>query len=503
MQLLTGHVLVVLAVLTLTVGVGGQETGYPTVLSKPFDQNIKLNVFSEADGQQIADNFQLAADETIGEITWFGGYNLSDVATVDRPFKLRIFDDSGGAPATDPFFEDIVSVAGVDTGFDNQDGKNIFQYTAVIVPVVLNAGTEYWVSVLENDKNTVTPNWFWQASNSVAGENAGFRSNDGDSWSTFADPTRNEMAFFLSAADSIPDPSTNLDHYLSYKVKRTEFEKLEVTLTDQFESDVLFEVKKPKEIYNVADKNGEGIINPDTHLVGYEIKRAKTKPRQPKHVKQTNIEVVNQFGTIFVDTKKPDRLLVPSLKDLDIPIPDIDVTDEFPVGHFKCYKVKTKKRICQDDPSVKCKSDADCTEAGLTGSCNLGFPKGVLASVVDQFNQSKLYDVKKPTRLCTPVGKNGEGFATPDEENGPHLMCYRVKQVKGICAEGSAQNVGGACKREEDCGGTKKITNLCVLQPKHVKVLGIHVNNQFGPEQLDTIKEEELCVPSTKTLPES
>jgi len=28
----------------------------------------------------------------------------------------------------------------------------------------------------------------------------------------------------------------------------------------------------------------------------------------------------------------------------------------------------------------------------------------------------------------------------------------------------------------------------------------IHVNNQFGLEQLDTVKEEELCVPSLKTV---
>lgn len=37
-------------------------------------------------------------------------------------------------------------------------------------------------------------------------------------------------------------------------------------------------------------------------------------------------------------------------------------------------------------------------------------------------------------------------------------------------------------------------------QPKHVKLLGIHVNNQFGPEQLDTVKEEEFCVPSEKII---
>ncbi|MFQ5800088.1 MAG: hypothetical protein ACE5H0_15535, partial [Bacteroidota bacterium] len=394
-------------------------------------------VFSNADGQQIADNFQLATDETIVEIGWFGGYDSSDDdATVNRSFKLRIFNDSSGVPATIPFFENIVSVAGVDTGSDNQSGKDIFQYTAVIDPVALNAGTDYWFSVIEND--LTTGNWFWQASDSVAGENAGFRSNDGVAWLTFADPTRNEMAFFLSAADSIPDPSTDLDHYLSYKVKRTEFEKLEVTLTDQFESDVLFEVKKPKEIYNPADKNGEGIIDPDTHLVGYKIKRAKTEPRQPKHVKQTNIEVVNQFGTIFVDTKKPDRLLVPSLKDLDTPIPDIDAPAVFTIDHFKCYKVKVSE-----------------------GS---EFPEGIQVNVVDQFNQPKLFDVEKPKRLCNPVDKNGEGIINPDA----HLMCYKVK-------------------RAED-------------EPKHEKVKGIHINNQFGPLQLDTKKEEEICVPSVKTV---
>ncbi len=31
------------------------------------------------------------------------------------------------------------------------------------------------------------------------------------------------------------------------------------------------------------------------------------------------------------------------------------------------------------------------------------------------------------------------------------------------------------------------------------KVIGIHVNNQFGPLQLDTKKVVELCVPATKT----
>lgn len=48
----------------------------------------------------------------------------------------------------------------------------------------------------------------------------------------------------------------------------------------------------------------------------------------------------------------------------------------------------------------------------------------------------------------------------------PHLMCYQAVKKAG--------------------------------QPKHKPVVGIFVNNQFGPEQLDTTTEEELCVPSSK-----
>ena len=36
---------------------------------------------------------------------------------------------------------------------------------------------------------------------------------------------------------------------------------------------------------------------------------------------------------------------------------------------------------------------------------------------------------------------------------------------------------------------------------RHERRTGIHTGNQFGEEQLDTIKEDELCVPSEKFLP--
>jgi hypothetical protein len=37
-------------------------------------------------------------------------------------------------------------------------------------------------------------------------------------------------------------------------------------------------------------------------------------------------------------------------------------------------------------------------------------------------------------------------------------------------------------------------------QPKHQSRVGLFLVNQFGAEQADTIKEEELCVPTNVEL---
>jgi hypothetical protein len=142
------------------------------------------------------------------------------------------------------------------------------------------------------------------------------------------------------------------------------------------------------------------------------------------------------------------------------------------VDHFKCYTVKPSK----DEP---------------------GLPKGIHVSVVDQFNQPTLYDVQKPSRLCTPVDKNGEGIKHPRN----HLMCYVVKPVGKTCTAEAPENARQSCKKEEECGGTTRETSFCQPQEKHEQVLGIYTNNQLGPALVDTSTQEELCVPSVKTEP--
>ncbi len=249
---------------------------------------------------------------------------------------------------------------------------------------------------------------------------------------TDGDPcTTGEVCTAGVCGGGTPTPAGCIDHYLCYKVKQTSgfLSNLPVNLTDQFET-AFANVGKAKDICPPANKNGEGIHDPVTHEEAYQIKQ------ETAHVPRTNLTVTDQFGTLHVNTVKPDRLLVPTNKGLGTPPPGPPAPGV--ADHYKCYKIKITP--------------------GTTG-----FAKGLQATVVDQF-QTRLYEILKPKLLCTPVDKNGEGIQHPLA----HLMCYQVKTAKG--------------------------------QQNTVPVVGqIYTQNQFGQGRLDTVREDVLCVPATKT----
>jgi hypothetical protein len=211
-----------------------------------------------------------------------------------------------------------------------------------------------------------------------------------------------------------------------------------MTLKDQFE-EVTAEVLKPVSFCTPVDKNTEGIVDQATHLEGYKIK-------QPKGARPGDLEIQNQFqpspnGVLVIDTGKPDQLLVPTAKSLtsEPPAPNPAAHE---VDHYKCYKVK-EDEASEFTPIADVLLKDQFIEAQLGG-------------------EPKLFDLKKPTRLCNPVEKNGGEIKHPVN----HLICYKAVRQRG--------------------------------QPAHESMVGLFVNNQFGPERLDTLTEEELCVPSVK-----
>jgi len=220
-----------------------------------------------------------------------------------------------------------------------------------------------------------------------------------------------------------------LDAFLCYKAKPTKggppFEPPTVQLEDELGTRSA-RVVKPRALCNPADRAGLGIADEESHLASFGI------VPDPKPPKAPGLRVENALGALTLDATKLDRLLVPAAKSLAGPVDPLESTQ---VGHFACYKAKVSK-----------------------GTPKL--PKGTQVSVADQFAEARTFDVKKPTRVCLAVDKNGEGIPRPDDA----LVCYKAKPAKG--------------------------------QPKHAKRAGVHVNHPFGPAQLDTVKEEELCLPS-------
>jgi hypothetical protein len=133
------------------------------------------------------------------------------------------------------------------------------------------------------------------------------------------------------------------------------------------------------------------------------------------------------------------------------------------LAHYTCYRIKDTRRRCEADTSVACKRDQDCTDQGVGGPC-LGFPRGVTATLVDQLEE-KVFDVRKPTGLCTPVDKNGEGIEDPLL----HLKRYQIAPAKAPA------------------------------QPRHVRRT-IHTEDQYGEHVLQTLREESLAVPTLASL---
>jgi hypothetical protein len=198
------------------------------------------------------------------------------------------------------------------------------------------------------------------------------------------------------------------------------------------------QVKKLKSVCTPVDKDGEGILDPEIHMARYQIKEsAKT---------EQTLVLRDQYGDHVMSTIKADSLLVPSSKSLtDVPV--LPTSDH---DHYKCYKAKDVKKACTDT-MAPCKTDGECPD----GTCDLGFPKGTMATLTDQLETDSVVEVKKPKLVCTPVDKNSEGIGDP----AYYLVGYQMKGKKNV--------------RE-----------------------GIRLNSQFGVEAMSTKGDEYLFLPA-------
>jgi hypothetical protein len=191
--------------------------------------------------------------------------------------------------------------------------------------------------------------------------------------------------------DECQCPFGDLDEFACYKAKgKVTFL---ASVADVFDATTV-ESKGAKFHCNPAEIIDAGTDDVDTHIVAYKIKSP--------HVKQTGLDVTDNFGTFTYDTKKAQLLMVPAAKSIaPDPAPGLP-NPTAGVDRYRCVKIKASK--------------------GATK-----FPKGIFAAVTDQFITSiAAGEIKKPSQLCVATDKDGAGIIRP----GVHLMCYKIKPIK-------------------------------------------------------------------------
>jgi hypothetical protein len=187
------------------------------------------------------------------------------------------------------------------------------------------------------------------------------------------------------ACEFAPCPAPSVNHFQCYDVSRGPFDSFTIAVDDDFGPSTV-EVRRSRFVCAPVDKNGEDPTAPDDpdHLVSYEIRRAT-----PRFEGVRDVVVEDQFGTLVLDLRRPEGLLVPSAKSLTEPAAPL-VSPA--VDHYQCYGVRGARRRV----------------SGI--------------AVKDQFGAGTT-DVKKPRRLCVPVDKAGEGIL----DAAARLMCYQIK----------------------------------------------------------------------------
>jgi hypothetical protein len=212
---------------------------------------------------------------------------------------------------------------------------------------------------------------------------------------------------------------------MCYRVRPTEgsapFTPAQKSLQDAFPPARTYTLRKVAGLCNPASVAGGTVTDFLDHEVAYKLRPLKGSPP----FERRTVQATDALGAHALEIRRPDALLVPSSKVLGSGgAPPYGPPN---VRHYLCYRAR------QD-----------------------GFVPPPATTVLDQFRFTS-YELRKPTKLCTPVDKNDEDPSAPFDPT--HLVCYRVHG------------------------------------PKLART-PVSTNNQIRPETLDAVRPSELCLPA-------
>ncbi|MFP6664558.1 MAG: C25 family cysteine peptidase [Deltaproteobacteria bacterium] len=278
-----------------------------------------------------------------------------------------------------------------------------------------------------------------------------------------------------------------LDAFMSYKARGLPGSARPVKFGPLVLSDALiaaakFDIHAPRSLARPANDDGEAIGESAVHLTEYKVKQRGSAFAGVSHV-----SVTNRCNDFLLDVKKPVSLLATAAAGVLTAPPILDPALHN-VDHFLCYKAKASKR------------DAD-------GNKLPRFPKGMQA-VVSDGQQTRRYDLKKPTKLCLPVRTSVDALDPPvllsgsakgdpktitpaAARNEDALVCYLARIAK---KEIPQDGCGCDTALSPHCGGT-------VLAQAATIPTAAYTGSTLGRADVIALKESELCLPSSVVLP--
>ena len=242
--------------------------------------------------------------------------------------------------------------------------------------------------------------------------------------------------------DGQADEGIHCDHYLSYLVDKL-ISPVTVSLHDQFIESTQFTLISIDRLLNPVRKIHHGMTfnpeRPDLHYVAYRLETPSAfTPRQ--------VLVENQFEKQIVSVVRPRYLLTPAGK-TKIGIPT-DILSHMPESIVNKFIGMIVPVIPQDANHYLCYEVEPYAVNAAVGTR-------------DQF-QEKAFEIIRARYLCNPAQKLHDGRVSEIIDENNHLMCYEVIPHNQV----------------------------------NRKVL---THDQFGIKSLNTVRTEELCVPSVKT----
>ncbi len=268
-----------------------------------------------------------------------------------------------------------------------------------------------------------------------------------------------------------------------------------------------YEARRSSGLLNPAADLAGVPDSPSRHYVRYSVKEGPQGvgppdesgrfPKPEKHVRRT-WQLDNELGSVVVGTTRVASLLVPASVS--------EVADPEAPGnavHYVCYRARlTAGQDSEQVPSGAARSDLQLFAGDAFDDCARD-RAGAVAFEGTAAEGLCLFHLRRPTRLCNPVGKRAveaprESSATGIVDSlpgpGPSLLCYRARLAKKASDADVAAVLGLEVGDRLVPGQERHVARKL----KTANAVRTAAGNGFTrPTRMDTAKVETVCLPTT------